>query len=138
MRANLQRPQSGRSRGAVLGDDCAQRDRGSGTVLAVGLVGALAAAALALATVAGALIARERAVTAADLAALGGAQALIDGQDLAAACQASGQVAQLMGADQTECVRAPPDRLTVTCRLTVQLPPFGTRSAVASAQAGPP
>ncbi|MDR1633972.1 MAG: pilus assembly protein TadG-related protein [Bifidobacteriaceae bacterium] len=113
-------------------------DRGSGTVLAIGLVAALATVALALATLAGALVGRERAVAAADLAALAGAQALIDGHGLPESCQAAAAIAQAMGAELTECARIPPDRLTAACRIGIDLPLLGRRIAEAEAVAGPP
>jgi secretion/DNA translocation related TadE-like protein len=111
---------------------------GSGTVLAVGLIAALASSLLALAAVSGALAAHQRAVAAADLAALAGAQALIDGRGLAEACRTADDVARASGGDLIVCERSPPDRLTVTCRLFADLPALGQRAATASAVAGPP
>jgi secretion/DNA translocation related TadE-like protein len=106
--------------------------------LAVALIAALASALIALTTVAAALAARQRAAAAADLAALAGAQSLIDGQELEQACQLADQVAQSNGAELATCSRAPLDGLAVTCRVGVVLPVFGPRQAVGSAVAGPP
>jgi secretion/DNA translocation related TadE-like protein len=107
-------------------------------VLAVGLVGALAATLLALAVVAAGVVANQRAVTASDLAALAGAQALIDGGTLSAACQAATDTARSNGAELTSCGRSPPNDLAVSCSIGVDLPVLGQRAAMASAVAGPP
>lgn len=107
-------------------------------MLVIGLVGALAATLVALSAVAAAVAAQQRAVTAADLAALAGAQRLIDGGTLDQACGESDLVATRNGAALAHCGRAPPGRLTVDCTVAVDLPILGRRAASATAVAGPP
>jgi secretion/DNA translocation related TadE-like protein len=110
-------------------------ERGSGSVMAVSLVAAILFAASALGAVAGAAQARWRAQTAADLAALAAAQALIDGFDQAAACSVAGDVARANGASLEDCAPQAAGRVAVTC----QTPPVGLPGmARARAVAGPP
>jgi secretion/DNA translocation related TadE-like protein len=120
------------------GDGFARGQRGSGTVLAVGLVAAIASTLLALAAICGAAVARLSAVAAADLAALAGAQALIDGQGIESACLAARVVAEASGAELLACRATAPDRLAATCQVPVELPLLGARVASAQAEAGPP
>lgn len=75
--------------------------RGSVTVLALPLLGALTVAALLLALVAGAVSARRRAAAAADLAALAGASAVQRGED---GCSAASSIAARNGAPLDTCV----------------------------------
>ncbi|MDR2379693.1 MAG: pilus assembly protein TadG-related protein [Bifidobacteriaceae bacterium] len=119
--------------------DRADAERGSGTVLAIGLVGALAMSLVAVAAVGQAVLANQRAVSAADLAALAGAQALIDGLDATEACAAADTVATAMNADLIGCVpTGSTNELRVDCAVQVQLGVLGARSARATAVAGPP
>lgn len=67
-------------------------ERGSGTVLAVGLVGVLAALLVAGLLVAAVALAGQRARTAADLAALAAAGRSLEGFHPAGACAAAGRV----------------------------------------------
>lgn len=78
-------------------------DRGSGTVLAVGLVGVLATLLLAGLLVAAVAIAGQRARTAADLAALAAAGRTLEGNGAATACATAGDVASLHGATLVTC-----------------------------------
>jgi secretion/DNA translocation related TadE-like protein len=93
---------------------------------------------VALAAVSGAVAARHRAVTAADMAALAGAQALIDGLESDQACASAGSVAAAMGAELTGCVPLGGDNLRASCSATVHLGALGPHLARATAVAGPP
>jgi secretion/DNA translocation related TadE-like protein len=93
---------------------------------------------VALTVVSSSVLVQQRVATAADLASLAGAQTLIDGQGLAAACEAAADVAQLGGASLTVCRQSGLDGLAVTCSIAVDLPVIGRRAANASATAGPP
>lgn len=75
-------------------------DRGSATVLAIVLIGALTAATLLALVVGAVLVDHRRAQAAADLAALAGAAALQDGAD---ACAAADGLARANGADLASC-----------------------------------
>lgn len=99
---------------------------------------ALASAAVAFAATAQAVSARHRAQAAADLAALAGAQALIDGLGLEQACAEARRVAGAMEADLLECAAAPAAGLRAACAVPVRLVVLGPRQAQASAEAGPP
>jgi secretion/DNA translocation related TadE-like protein len=113
----------------ALGDD-----RGSATVLvlAIGLVTVLVA--IAAAAVGGAIVARHRAQTAADLAALAGALDSLDGVEVA--CARAGEIAAGNGGHLTAC---DVDGLDVV--VTVEARPTGLSAiggtARASARAGP-
>ncbi|MDR2348919.1 MAG: pilus assembly protein TadG-related protein [Bifidobacteriaceae bacterium] len=113
-------------------------ERGSGSVLAIGLVAVLALSTAAVAATSQAVSARQRAQAAADLAALAGAQALIDGWGLGQACAESARVAAGMGADLLDCAGQAPKRLRAVCAVTVNLVALGPRQARAEALAGPP
>ncbi len=63
-------------------------ERGSATVLALTLLGAVVATAVLLGSLAGALVASRRAAAAADLAALAGAAAVQQGRDACAEASA--------------------------------------------------
>ncbi|RKT79078.1 secretion/DNA translocation related TadE-like protein [Terracoccus luteus] len=87
-------------RGCVhLGD----RDRGSGSVLVVGVVLALLVLTAGGLVVGSAVVASGRARAAADLAALAGAAALQRGSSAGAACAEAGQVATSNGSRPTGC-----------------------------------
>ncbi|WP_448062189.1 Rv3654c family TadE-like protein [Cellulomonas hominis] len=104
-------------------------DRGSGSVLALALIAVLLVVALALGMVSGALSARGTAQTAADLAALAGAEAARSG---VSACGRAKAAAARNGAALVECVAG--DRGVV--RVTTSRPSvLGT--ATARARAGP-
>jgi secretion/DNA translocation related TadE-like protein len=78
------RPWSARARRVL------RPDSGAGSVLLVAVVAVVLSAATAALVLGGALVSRQRAEAAADLAALAGAQALLRGGD---ACGAAGRVA---------------------------------------------
>jgi secretion/DNA translocation related TadE-like protein len=79
------------------------RERGSGTVLAVGLIGVIATLLVAGLLVAAVAIAGQRARTAADLAALAAAGAAVTGGDVAASCRVAQELAARNGAVLTAC-----------------------------------
>ncbi|MBT0767361.1 hypothetical protein KIH74_00410 [Kineosporia sp. J2-2] len=103
------------------------RDRGSGTVLMIGLVGVAAVLMAALLGLGGAVVARHRAGAAADLAAL----AAVDSGE---GCAAAGRVAAANGARLAECDPAADGSVRVT--VTVEAPGLH-RTASASARAAP-
>jgi secretion/DNA translocation related TadE-like protein len=113
--------------------------KGSGSVLALALVAAIAFGGMAIAALGGAAAARWRSQTASDLAALAGAQAMIDGQGIDRACAVAGDIAAANGARLTACGPADGDRLRVRTEAPAPslfgLPP---RTASAEAVAGPP
>lgn len=78
-------------------------ERGSGTVLAVALVGVLATLLLAGALIAAVVVTGLRARTAADLAALAAAAETVAGSSQGGACGVAGEVARRNGADLTAC-----------------------------------
>lgn len=87
-------------------------ERGSATVHAVTMLGALSLAGLLLAFVGGVLVAQRGVEAAADLAALAGASDLQDGGD---GCAAAREVARRNGAEVVAC-RAADSELRVTVR----------------------
>ena len=81
---------------------CARwRDRGSATVYALAVVALLAAVALGAAAVGGAVVARHRAMSAADLAALAAADALARIEP--DPCAAAGRIASRHAVDLLQC-----------------------------------
>lgn len=75
-------------------------DRGAGSVLLTAVVAVVLSAATAALALSGALVTRQRADAAADLAALAGAQALLRGGD---ACVTAGRVAAVGRARVVAC-----------------------------------
>lgn len=78
-------------------------ERGSGTVLAVGLVGVVSTLLLAGLLIADVAIAGQRARTAADLAALAAAGRVLEGASEDEACTTASAVAEHNGASVTDC-----------------------------------
>lgn len=76
-------------------------ERGSGTVLVLGLTALLLFAAMTATTLAAVAVARHRAGSAADLAALAAASRVTAGAT--AACAAGSEVARAAGADLLQC-----------------------------------
>jgi secretion/DNA translocation related TadE-like protein len=109
------------------------RDRGAVTVLAVALLGVLLLLAAAFGVVEAMVAAHRRAQSAADLAALAGAEAL---QQVRAPCAAASAIAAANGASLDTC-RVETDDVLVTVR--VPGPRWlGQRGALtAQARAGP-
>lgn len=109
-------------------------DRGSGTVYAVALLAVLGVVAGGVAFVAKAYVAQQRAAAAADLGALAGARALVDG--VSDPCAAADQIVQRNGADLADCV-IEGQTVLITSSVAVDLGGFGVREATARARAGP-
>jgi secretion/DNA translocation related TadE-like protein len=109
-------------------------DRGAASIflLAVGLL--LVAAGLAGAAVGSALIARQRARTAADLGALAGATQAIYGQEVA--CERAARFVAANGGRMTSCTVS---GLEIVVRATVDVEPLPgmVRRTEAAARAGP-
>ncbi len=124
----------------IMGDGAGTGEAGSGTVLVIGLVAAVATLAIALGVLGGALVARSRAQTAADLAALSAAAAVYvprgvtvaAGADRAAdPCGRAAQAADRNGGRLTACGVGPHGVVTVRVRVPHLVP------ATAEAVAGP-
>ncbi len=113
----------------------ADRERGSATVWTVALAGVLAAVGLAAVLVGAAVVARHRAASAADLAALAAASRAVAGDP--AACATAGEVAQANGAALTGCTVGGGAVVEVSVEVGVRLGPLGSRHAAAVARAGP-
>ena len=110
-------------------------ERGSGTVLVLGIIAVL----LAMAVCAGGLIqaqaAAGKARSAADLAALGGATALSSIVAPGDPCEAASRVARVNGAEVTTCSVTGED---VVVEVSAEARVLGvSRPAVSSARAGP-
>jgi secretion/DNA translocation related TadE-like protein len=103
----------------------------SGSVLAVGVVGACAATALAALPLLGVHVERQRAAHAADAAALAAADAL-SGAVAGVPCELAAELARRNGATLTGCDA---DGLVARVRVEIGLPLGGV---AASARAGPP
>ena len=108
-------------------------DRGSGTVLMVGLVAVVLALFVAISLLGRAQSARGAAQTAADLAALAAAQQLVDGgAGPTVACGTAREVVAANGAVLTGCSLLGHGVVRVTCERS-----GGLGAARASARAGP-
>ena len=110
-------------------------ERGSGTVLVLGIIAVL----LAMAVCAGGLIqaqaAAGKARSTADLAALGGATALSSVVAPSEPCETAGRVARANGAEVTVCTVVGAD---VVVEVSVRTRVLGVvREAVSAARAGP-
>ena len=122
----------GRAARAAASDEC-----GAGTVLVVGVIAVLLAAALGVSGLIQAQVAagRARARTAADLAALGGATALSSVLAPADPCEVAERVARANGAEVTACTVTGED---VTVEVSVGARVLGVaRTAASAARAGP-
>ena len=110
-------------------------ERGAGTVLIVGVIGVLLAAALGVSGLIQAQAAAGRARSAADLAALGGATALSSVLAPGDPCEVAGRVARANGAEVTTCTVTGED---VTVEVSVGARVLGVaRTAASAARAGP-
>ncbi|MDR0431768.1 MAG: flp pilus-assembly TadE/G-like family protein [Bifidobacteriaceae bacterium] len=107
-------------------------DGGSGSVLALGLVCVIAIAASGALMLGGAVLAKARAQTAADLSALACAQELLDHRGEAAALQAARQMVQAHGATLVSCAPA-----GLRCQVVAasQTSPLAGRTMTARAKA---
>lgn len=120
----------------------ADRERGSGTVVVVGLVAVVVVLAATVGLVASAHLGRVRAQTAADLAALAGAGDLVlplgvalagdAGRDTGTACVTARETAVRNGAELTGCGVGAAGDVQVTVRVSA-----AGGAATAVARAGP-
>jgi secretion/DNA translocation related TadE-like protein len=111
-----------------------RRDRGSATVLAVGVVAVLLMLTASGLLLLSAVVASHRARAAADLAALAGAAALVRGPPGTTACGSAWQVARANGGHLAQC-----HVLGEALEVTVEVTPWPDRlgRATAVARAGP-
>ena len=110
-------------------------ERGSGTVLVLGVIGVLLALAVGVTALIRAQAAAGRARLAADLAALGGATALNSITAPADPCVVAGGVARANGAALSSCAVTGED---VVVEAAVRVQVLGVdRTATAAARAGP-
>lgn len=109
-------------------------EEGVATVFACSGLVALIGATLLISHVGAVVVARHRAQTAADMAALAAASALMQGAD--AACAEADEVAWRMGTRIRFCAAAEWD-VTVTVETDVPIGLYGDRSVRAIARAGP-
>jgi secretion/DNA translocation related TadE-like protein len=110
-------------------DSRQRRERGSATLFAVAVIGLLALVGAALGVVAALVHAHRVAQSAADLAALAGAQALVRGAD---GCAAATTIATANGATLDRCT---PTATDVTVQVTVTGPHWLAQHHDLSAQA---
>jgi secretion/DNA translocation related TadE-like protein len=110
-------------------------ERGSATVWVLGLSAVLTVLGLAVVLFGAAAVARHRAGSAADLAALAAAGRAVTGDP--GACTTAAQVAAANGAEMTACTVDASAVVEVEVRVPVRLAVLGERSATARARAGP-
>lgn len=110
------------------------RERGSASILALGVGLALLSAGLGLQTVGAATVARHRAGSAADLGALSGA--LHANEGVAAACARVASLVAANGAELVDCTVVGTD-VTVTVAVVPTGPAAEVGRATARARAGP-
>ena len=114
-------------------------DSGSATLAAVGVIAVLLLLTGSGLTLSSAVLASHRARSAADLASLAGASALMRGQPPGAACARAAAVARRGGAELSSCRAAGAGTLTVRAGVRPSLGILGPLGpAGASARAGPP
>ncbi|ORM26843.1 Rv3654c family TadE-like protein [Williamsia sp. 1135] len=109
-------------------------ERGSATVAGACAIAALAGLVVLVLYVGAAVSARHQAQSAADLAALAAASALVLGE--ADPCAQAGLIAGRMGVLLASCNPEGVD-VVVSVRMAVDLGLFGRRDALATARAGP-
>lgn len=106
-------PERRRSGGTSLDGPSAEGERGSATVLVLGVVAVVLCLTVALAGLARAANLRGAAQAAADLAALAGAQSLVAGGD---PCAVAAEVARANGAELESCRPLPGAHVEVSTR----------------------
>ncbi|HYN30076.1 MAG TPA: Rv3654c family TadE-like protein [Dermatophilaceae bacterium] len=113
-------------------------ERGSGTVLATAAVGVVLVLAVAALHLLSAVLAAHRARSAADLAALAGAQVAYAEGRPSQACLVAGGIAERNSARVVDCEVAAVGEVAVRVAAAVSLPlPGLARTATARARAGP-
>ncbi|MFT3898894.1 MAG: flp pilus-assembly TadE/G-like family protein [Gordonia sp. (in: high G+C Gram-positive bacteria)] len=112
-------------------------EEGAATVLGVAVVAALIALTAVLLHLGSAVLARHRAASAADLAALAAASALVGGED--DPCPTAARVVRAQGDPSLRVSACTVDGefVELSVALPVRLGPFGVRTATARARAGP-
>lgn len=110
------------------------RDRGSATIWLAGFTALVVLAAMAALLPGSAVLARHRAATAADLAALAGAVRVLDGS--AVACSTATEIAARNGGSLVRC-EVSGDDVEVEVTWPVALGNLGSWTARARARAGP-
>jgi len=111
-------------------------ERGGATILAAFAIAAIASVLVAVLHIGGAVVARHRAQSAADLAALAAAAAQVAGGPDSCAAARDLARAQQPPADVIDC-RVTGSDVVVAVRVPVALGAFGVRWADARARAGP-
>ncbi|MDO4917878.1 MAG: flp pilus-assembly TadE/G-like family protein [Rothia sp. (in: high G+C Gram-positive bacteria)] len=114
-------------------------ERGSGTVMSLGIIAVLLILAVAVAGLIGALAANHRALSAADLSALAAADAA-RGLRSGEPCEVAAQVARQNKAELVNCVAPAQHSGTIDVRVNCKISgPFAALGpAEAGARAGPP
>ncbi len=110
------------------------RDSGAATVLVIAAVAVILLVSAGALSLVAAVAASHRAHAAADLAALAGAQVLVDGGGSGQACASAARVSGQNGAAVVSCLTGPD--LTMVLLVTVPSAP-GLAPAQARARAGP-
>jgi secretion/DNA translocation related TadE-like protein len=113
----------------------ASGERGSATVWVLALSGVLAAIGMAAVLVGTVVVARHRATTAADLAALAAAGQAVLGRP--ETCAAAAEVAEANSAELTACTVHDGAVVEVRVSVPVQLGRLGVHAATGRARAGP-
>jgi secretion/DNA translocation related TadE-like protein len=110
-------------------------ERGSATVWVLALSGVLAAIGMAAVLVGAAVVARHRATSAADLAALAAAGQAVLGRP--GACASAAEVAEANSAELTACTVGDDAVVEVRVSVPVRLGRLGVHEATGRARAGP-
>ena len=116
-------------------DGPVRRDRGSGTVLVLGAIAVLVAMTVGALLVVSAVVAAHRAQSAADLAALAAAGALVRGQSPPSACATGAGVATRNGGRLATCSAGADLSVEVAVDMPASAAHIGT--ATARSRAGP-
>lgn len=111
-----------------------RRDRGSGTVWGVAVMGLLLAVAGSFAIVGSVRVARHRVHSAADLSALAAARLVV--VDASRACTVARSMARQNGADLVRCT-VTGEVVDVWTSLSIEVPGIGQRTVEGRARAGP-
>ena len=112
-----------------------RRERGSGTVLVLGVVGLLVGLVVGALSVVSAVVESHRAQSAADLSALAAAALLVRGDPPDAACAVAVRVAGRNGGSVAACRTGSDLSVEVVVEVPANLPKVG--SATARSRAGP-
>ncbi|WP_285665621.1 Rv3654c family TadE-like protein [Actinorhabdospora filicis] len=124
------------ARGGTGRADAVKGDRGSASVITIGIGLAVLLLAIGVAAIAAAMIARHQAQAAADFAALAAAPHALAGQEFA--CASALHIAEANGGRLMRCAVDGLDAVTtVSMSVDIPLPGLGSRTAEASSRAGP-